>query len=109
MGSICDSTLWVTRFALGFPDTWETVMLPSRNLYKTNSSKVDSKIRMQIVHRINGVPAEKKPGHYGLMEFAVEKEKEILAAVLMESIFKNKSVFCAFFHSGGFFFPGKCF
>ena len=40
---------------------------------------IDNEIRMQIVHQIDGVPADKWPGYYGLVEFAVEKEKEILA------------------------------
>ena len=40
---------------------------------------IDNEIRMQIAHQINGVPADKWPGHYRLVESAVEKEKEILA------------------------------
>ena len=36
---------------------------------------IDNEIRMWI----NGVPADSWPGYYGLVEFAVEKEKEILA------------------------------
>ena len=34
---------------------------------------------MRIAHQIDGVPANRLPGYYGLVEFAVEKEKEILA------------------------------
>ena len=40
---------------------------------------INSEIRIQITHQINGVSADKQPGYYGLVEFAVEKEKEILA------------------------------
>ena len=40
---------------------------------------IDNEIRMQIAHRIIGVPADRLPGYYGLVEFAVKKEKEILA------------------------------
>ena len=40
---------------------------------------IDNEIRMRVAHRINWVPADKWPGYYGLVEFAVEKEKEILA------------------------------
>ena len=39
---------------------------------------IESEIRMQIAHRIDGVPADKQPGYYGLVEFAVKKE-EIMA------------------------------
>ena len=39
---------------------------------------IDNEIRMQIAHQINGVPANKRPGYYGLCRL-VEKEKEILA------------------------------
>ena len=39
---------------------------------------VDSNIRMRITHWIDGVPANEWPGYYKL-EFAIEKEKEILA------------------------------
>ena len=39
----------------------------------------DSEIRMQIPHQIYGVPADKQPAYYGLVEFVVEKEKEIMA------------------------------
>ena len=34
---------------------------------------------MRITHRIDGVPADEWPGYYKLVEFAIEKEKEILA------------------------------
>ena len=40
---------------------------------------IDNKIRMRIAHQIDGVPANRQPGYYGLVEFAVKKEKEILA------------------------------
>ena len=40
---------------------------------------IDNETRMQIAHQIDGVPANRQPGYYGLVEFAVEKEKEILA------------------------------
>ena len=40
---------------------------------------IDNEIRMWIAHRIDGVPADKQPGYYGIVEFAVKKEKEILA------------------------------
>ena len=40
---------------------------------------VDSDIRMRITHRIDGVRANEWPGYYKLVEFAIEKEKEILA------------------------------
>ena len=40
---------------------------------------VNSNIRMSIAHRIDGVPANEWPGYYKLVEFAIEKEKEILA------------------------------
>ena len=39
---------------------------------------IDNEIRMRIAHQTDGVPADKRPGYYGLVEFAVEKEKEIL-------------------------------
>ena len=40
---------------------------------------IDSEIRMQIAHQIDRVPADKRPGYYGLVKFAVKKEKEIMA------------------------------
>ena len=39
---------------------------------------VDIDIRMRITHRIDGVPANEWPGYYKLVEFRIEKEKEIL-------------------------------
>ena len=40
---------------------------------------IDNEIRMQIAHRIDGVSTDRQPGYYGLVEFTVKKEKEILA------------------------------
>ena len=40
---------------------------------------VNSNIRMRITHRIDGVPANEWPGYYKLVEFMIEKDKEILA------------------------------
>ena len=40
---------------------------------------IDNEIRMQVAHQIDGVPANRQPGYYGLVEFTVKKEKEILA------------------------------
>ena len=39
---------------------------------------VNSDIRMRIAHRIDRVSADEWPGYYKLVEFAIEKEKEIL-------------------------------
>ena len=42
---------------------------------------IDSEIRMWIAHQIDGVPADKRPEYYGLVEFefAVKNKKEITA------------------------------
>ena len=38
----------------------------------------NSDIRMRIIHRIDGVPAKEQLEYYKLVEFMIEKEKEIL-------------------------------
>ena len=59
---------------LGDSDTAIKELMQDRFL-----KSIDNKIGMQIAYQINGVPADRQPGYYGLVEFAVEKEKEILA------------------------------